>query len=181
MHTLSTTMFDYATLRPLNFRRGWAMGEFAPMAGARVMIVEEANAARHQSEGFAEGLAEGFATALSGSLANVLINAGYACETVSSIDAALAIIEHRGADVIVCAVNGDASYARECLRIVGTRRPELPLIMLAEESSVPAAVAAMRQGAFMRRRLTALCGWRRRRSGCCLPTAGRVMCASCKM
>ena len=140
MHTLSTTMFDYATLRPLNFRRGWAMGEFAPIAGARVMIVEDASAARDQSENFAG--------VLSSALTNVLENAGHTCETVSSIDAALAVIDHRGADVIVCAANGDASYARECLRIVGRRRPDLPLILLAEDPSVPAAVAAMRQGAF---------------------------------
>jgi two-component system NtrC family response regulator len=140
MHTLSTSMFDYATLRPLNFRRGWAMGEFAPIAGARVMIVEDASAARNQSENFAG--------VLSGALNNLLENAGYTCETVSSIDAALAVIDHRGADVIVCAAKGDASYARECLRIVGTRRPDLPLILLAEDPSVPAAVAAMRQGAF---------------------------------
>ena len=140
MHTLSTTMFDYATLRPLDWRRGWAMGEFGPLASARVLIVEEAKAARHES-GVSAGVSSGL-------LANLLINAGYACETVSSRHAALPVIEHRGTDVIVCSANGDTANAGEFMRVVGARRPDLPLILLAEDPSVPAAVAAMRQGAF---------------------------------
>jgi len=140
MHTLSTTMFDYATLRPLDWRRGWAMGEFGPLASARVLIVEEAKAARHESGGSA-GVSSGL-------LANLLINAGYACETVSSRHAALPVIEHRGTDVIVCSANGDTANVGEFMRVVGARRPDLPLILLAEDTSVPAAVAAMRQGAF---------------------------------
>jgi DNA-binding NtrC family response regulator len=104
------------------------MGEFGPLANARVLVMEEAAAARH--------------------LANVLINAGFTCETSSSINAATAMIESRGADVIVCPAYTETINGADILRIVTARRPDLPLILVAEDPSVPAAVAAMRQGAF---------------------------------
>jgi two-component system, NtrC family, response regulator len=104
------------------------MGEFGPLANARVLVLEDAAAARH--------------------LCNVLINAGFTCDTAASAGAALAVIESRGADVIVCAVQAGAINGADILRIVAARRPDLPLILLAEDASVPAAVAAMRQGAF---------------------------------
>ncbi|HTT76028.1 MAG TPA: response regulator [Candidatus Binataceae bacterium] len=124
----STTLFDYATFRPLVCRRGWEMGEFGPSPNARVLILEEAAAACH--------------------LANVLINAGFSCQTASSIGAALAVIETRGAEVIICPARTETINGADFLRIVAERRVDLPLILLAEDPSVPAAVAAMRQGAF---------------------------------
>jgi DNA-binding NtrC family response regulator len=125
---MSTTLFGYATVAAPIFRRGWEMGEFGGMGLARVLVLEEAGAASH--------------------LAHVLGNAGFACETVSSISAALAVIENRGADVLICGAREDVAGGVDFVRIMRSRKPDLPLILLADDPNVATAVAAIRQGAF---------------------------------
>ncbi|MGA2411979.1 MAG: response regulator, partial [Candidatus Binataceae bacterium] len=104
------------------------MVEFGPLASARVLVVEQQAVASH--------------------LSNILANSGFECETASSADAAMAALEARGADVILCAMHADAINGVDFLRLMRSRHAEIPLIMLAEDPGVPAAVAAMRQGAF---------------------------------
>jgi len=95
---------------------------------ARVIIVEEDPAAH---------LAE-----------RVLNQAGCECETLTSGEAAMLSLEQRGADLMLCAVRVNGTDGMELLRKVRTKRPEVPVVMLAGDPSVSSAVAAMRQGAF---------------------------------
>jgi len=126
---MSTPMFDYATFPPLSDEaKGWWMGAFGPLANARVLVVEDEAVATH--------------------LSSILVNAGFGCETSSSIQGAVAAIDARSVDVILCAVHTNVVNGVDFLHLIRSRRPDIPLILLAEDPSVPAAVAAMRQGAF---------------------------------
>jgi DNA-binding NtrC family response regulator len=125
---MSTTVFDYATVAAPNFRSGLEMGEYGGAGLARVLLLEESGAASH--------------------LVHILGNAGFACETVSSPNAALAIIDSRGADVLICSIHDDANGGVDFVRVMRARRPDLPLILIADEPNVATAVAAIRQGAF---------------------------------
>jgi DNA-binding NtrC family response regulator len=69
-------------------------------------------------------------------------------ETANSGGAALAALDQRGADVILCAVHFNGTDGIALLRQLRVRRPDIPVVMLATEPSVSSAVAAMRQGAF---------------------------------
>ncbi|MGH7932523.1 MAG: sigma-54-dependent transcriptional regulator [Candidatus Binataceae bacterium] len=104
------------------------MAEPVDSSRARVLVVEE------------EAVARMAAAALG--------KAGYDCETCRSLEAALATLEPRGADVVVCAVNAPAIDGIELLRQLRARRLDLPVILLTGDPSVGTAVAAMQQGAF---------------------------------
>jgi DNA-binding NtrC family response regulator len=69
-------------------------------------------------------------------------------ETVEGESAALAALEQRDVHVMLCAVSLNGINGIDLLRKVHTRRPGLPVVMLADDPSVSRAVAAMRQGAF---------------------------------
>jgi DNA-binding NtrC family response regulator len=125
---MPTTLFDYATVAAPVFRRGLEMGEFGGLGLARVLVLEEAGSGSR--------------------LAHILGNAGYASETVSSIDAALAISQSHGADALICAVHDDPRGGVELVRLMRARKPDLPVILVAGEANVATAVAAIRQGAF---------------------------------
>jgi DNA-binding NtrC family response regulator len=125
-----TLLRGYATVRPIKCAglSQWAVVESVDNSKARVLIVEEEPVAQ---------LA-----------ARALAKAGCECETVSGGDSALAALEQRGADVILCADHVNDTDGIELLRKVRQRRPDVPVVMLTGDPSVSTAVAAMRQGAF---------------------------------
>jgi DNA-binding NtrC family response regulator len=81
-------------------------------------------------------------------VATALERAGYDCERCGSGEAALAALEARGADAVVTDWRMPGMDGVELLRRVHARWPRLPVIMLTAFGNVPAAVAAMRDGAF---------------------------------
>ena len=104
------------------------MGEFGGAVIARVLVLEQSAAPT--------------------GLAQVLNKAGFACETVSSINAALALIDGRGVEVMICALGIDAVAGVDLVRIIHARKPDLPTIVVAEDTDVATAVAVIRHGAF---------------------------------
>ncbi len=95
---------------------------------ARVLIVDSDEAVAH-------------------SLAKALDEQGYETEICLTSDAALATAE-QGCEVIITAGRGPGMDGRELMPHVRTRRPDVAVILLAADSSVTSAVAAMREGAF---------------------------------
>jgi DNA-binding NtrC family response regulator len=81
-------------------------------------------------------------------VAMALGRAGYEYETCSNGADALAALEVREADVVVTDWKMPQMDGVELLRRLHARRPGLPVILLTAHGSVPAAVAAMRDGAF---------------------------------
>jgi DNA-binding NtrC family response regulator len=81
-------------------------------------------------------------------VAAALRRAGWTCETCAGGDAALAALDARGADAVVTDWKMPGMDGMELLRRIRARRAELPVILLTAHGSVPAAVAAMREGAF---------------------------------
>ena len=81
-------------------------------------------------------------------MAAALARAGYDCEVHSSGAAALVALDERGADVVVTDWKMPDMDGVALLHAMHARRPELPVILVTAHGSVPAAVAAMRQGAF---------------------------------
>ncbi len=81
-------------------------------------------------------------------VAMALSRAGYECETCASGAAALAALADRGADAVVSDWKMPQMDGIELLRRLQAQRPGLPVILLTAHGTVPAAVAAMREGAF---------------------------------
>ncbi|HVN84123.1 MAG TPA: sigma-54 dependent transcriptional regulator [Candidatus Binatia bacterium] len=81
-------------------------------------------------------------------VAMALGRAGYECETCSSGAAALTALDARAADVVVTDWKMPQMDGIELLRQLRARPPGLPVILITAHGSVPAAVAAMREGAF---------------------------------
>jgi DNA-binding NtrC family response regulator len=81
-------------------------------------------------------------------MTKALERAGHACEMVTSGAAALAALDERGADVVVTDWKMPDMDGLALLRAVHAKRPGLPVILVTAHGSVPAAVAAMRDGAF---------------------------------
>jgi len=80
--------------------------------------------------------------------ANALTKAGFETEACSNGNIAFATVETGGADVVVCSVQMPGVDSMDLLRRMRSRRPDVPVVMLAGDPSVHSAVAAMRQGAF---------------------------------
>jgi DNA-binding NtrC family response regulator len=81
-------------------------------------------------------------------VAAALRRAGHECETCANAEAALAALDERAVDVVVTDWKMPGMDGVELLRRVHARRPGLPVILLTAHGTVPAAVAAMREGAF---------------------------------
>ena len=80
-------------------------------------------------------------------LAKALEQKGYDTEICPSTDAALTIAE-KGCEIIIAAVRGPETDGLEMLRRLRARRPDVAVILLAADSSVTSAAAAMHYGAF---------------------------------
>src|ERR1700730_2007745 len=123
-------MRQYAVFRSRNdyVRPSGVVGGLVESNKARILIAEEEPVAK---------LA-----------ALVLARAGCDPETAPNGIAALAALDQRGADVILCAVRFNGNDGLDLLRRIRSLRPDVPVVMLTGDPSVSSAVAAMRQGAF---------------------------------
>jgi DNA-binding NtrC family response regulator len=81
-------------------------------------------------------------------MAAALTRAGHEAETQTSAAAALRAMDERPADVVVSDWKMPDMDGVALMRAVHERRPGLPVILVTAHGSVPAAVAAMREGAF---------------------------------
>ena len=81
-------------------------------------------------------------------MAAALTRAGHVAETHISAAAALRALDERPADVVVTDWKMPDMDGVALMRAVHERRPGLPVILVTAHGSVPAAVAAMREGAF---------------------------------
>jgi DNA-binding NtrC family response regulator len=81
-------------------------------------------------------------------IASALGRAGHACEVCTSGAAALVALDERGADVVVSDWKMPDQDGLALMKAIHARRPGLPVILVTAHGSVPAAVAAMREGAF---------------------------------
>ncbi len=81
-------------------------------------------------------------------MAAALARAGYQTETCTSGAAALRALEDHGADVVVTDWRMPDMDGVALMRAVHARRAALPVILVTAHGTVPAAVAAMREGAF---------------------------------
>jgi DNA-binding NtrC family response regulator len=81
-------------------------------------------------------------------MASALGRAGHACRVCTSAAAALASLEEHGADVVVTDWRMPDMDGVALMKAIHERRPSLPVILVTAHGSVPAAVAAMREGAF---------------------------------
>jgi DNA-binding NtrC family response regulator len=81
-------------------------------------------------------------------MAAALGRAGHTCEVCTSGATALTALDERGADVVVTDWKMPDMDGLAFMQAVHERRPSLPVILVTAHGSVPAAVAAMREGAF---------------------------------
>jgi DNA-binding NtrC family response regulator len=81
-------------------------------------------------------------------MAAALGRAGHTCEVCNDGAAALTALDERGADVVVTDWKMPDMDGLAFMKAVHERRPSLPVILVTAHGSVPAAVAAMREGAF---------------------------------
>src|SRR5712692_9922303 len=80
--------------------------------------------------------------------ASVLSQAGYECETYPTVEAALAALDLRGADVIVADMRMPGMDEMELLKKVHIREPDLAVVLTTPGPSAESAKAAIRGGAF---------------------------------
>jgi DNA-binding NtrC family response regulator len=76
-----------------------------------------------------------------------LIAAGYQCDSFVECEAAVATVKESGADVMVVDFSSEKNAA-DLVRRVRMHSPETAVVLMVSNPTVPAAVAAMRQGAF---------------------------------
>jgi DNA-binding NtrC family response regulator len=86
-------------------------------------------------------------TAVGQVLAAQLTQAGYKATFVASAEAALATMEKRAFDLVLSDVRMPGLSGLELLKVIRTRSPDLPVILLTAHGTVPMAVEAMRDGA----------------------------------
>ncbi|MCG8424828.1 MAG: sigma-54 dependent transcriptional regulator [Proteobacteria bacterium] len=85
---------------------------------------------------------------MAAAIATALERSGYACETATSGQDALAAFDARGADVVVTDRKMPGMDGIELLRAVHRRKPDVPVVLITAFADVPSAVKAMREGAF---------------------------------
>ena len=82
------------------------------------------------------------------SAASVLTQAGYECETCPTVEAALKVLEHQGADVIVADMRMPGMDGMDLLKKVRTKEPDLQVVLAVASPSPESAKEALRGGAF---------------------------------
>jgi DNA-binding NtrC family response regulator len=80
--------------------------------------------------------------------ASVLSQAGYECETYPTVEAALAALDLKGADVIVADMRMPGMDGMDLLKKVHIKEPDLAVVLTAPGPSAESAKAAMKGGAF---------------------------------
>ena len=80
--------------------------------------------------------------------AMVLSQAGYECETCPTVEAALKVLECRGADVIVADMRMQGMDGMELLKKVQSEEPDLAVVLTLPVPATESAKAALRGGAF---------------------------------
>jgi DNA-binding NtrC family response regulator len=82
------------------------------------------------------------------SAASVLSQAGYECETCPTVEAALKLLEHQGADVIVADMRMPGMGGMDLLKKVQTKNPDMAVVMSVPLPAAESAKEALRGGAF---------------------------------
>jgi len=82
------------------------------------------------------------------SAAMVLSQAGYECETCPTVEAALKVLEHQGADVIVADMRMQGMDGMELMKKVHSKDPDMAVVMSLPLPASESAKAALRGGAF---------------------------------
>jgi DNA-binding NtrC family response regulator len=82
------------------------------------------------------------------SAAMALSQAGYECETCPTVEAALKVLEHAGADVIVADMRMPGMDGMDLLKKVQSKDPDMAVVMSVPLPASESAKAALRGGAF---------------------------------
>jgi DNA-binding NtrC family response regulator len=80
--------------------------------------------------------------------ATVLSQAGYECETCPTVEAALKVLEHAGADVIVADMRMPGMDGMDLLKKVQSKDPDVAVVMSVPLPATESAKTALRGGAF---------------------------------
>ncbi|MGC2763449.1 MAG: response regulator, partial [Candidatus Binatus sp.] len=80
--------------------------------------------------------------------AMVLSQAGYECETCPTVEAALKVLECKGADVIVADMRMPGMDGMDLLKKVQSKQPDLAVVVTVPLPAAESAKAALRGGAF---------------------------------
>ncbi|HXN11703.1 MAG TPA: sigma-54 dependent transcriptional regulator [Candidatus Acidoferrales bacterium] len=78
----------------------------------------------------------------------VLSQAGYECETCPTVEAALTVLEHEGADVIIADMRMQGMDGMELLKKVQIKDPDMAVVMSVPLPAAESAREALRGGAF---------------------------------
>jgi two-component system NtrC family response regulator len=82
------------------------------------------------------------------SAAKVLSQAGYECETCPNVEAALKVLEHEGADVIIADMRMPGMDGMELLKKVHSKDPDMAVVLSVPLPAAQSAKDALRGGAF---------------------------------
>ena len=80
--------------------------------------------------------------------AMVLSQAGYECETCPNVEAALKVLEHQGADVIIADMRMPGMDGMDLLKKVHSKDPDMAVVMSVPLPAAESAKEALRGGAF---------------------------------
>jgi two-component system, NtrC family, response regulator len=80
--------------------------------------------------------------------AMVLSQAGYECETCPTVEAALKLLDHKGADVIIADMRMPGMDGMDLLKKVQSKDPEMAVVVSVPLPAAESAKAALRGGAF---------------------------------
>ncbi len=80
--------------------------------------------------------------------AMVLSQAGYECETCPTVEAALKVLEHSGADVIVADMRMPGMDGMDLLKKVQSKDPDVSVVLSMPLPAAESAKEALRGGAF---------------------------------
>jgi len=80
--------------------------------------------------------------------AMVLSQAGYECETCPNVEAALKVLEHQGADVIIADMRMPGMDGMDLLKKVHSKNPDMAVVISVPLPAAESAKAALRGGAF---------------------------------
>jgi DNA-binding NtrC family response regulator len=80
--------------------------------------------------------------------ATVLSQAGYECETCPNVEAALKVLEHEGADVIIADMRMPGMDGMDLLKKVQSKQPDVAVVLSVPLPAAESTKEALRSGAF---------------------------------